>query len=152
MASQSIEDWIQLCYDSEFAQRCGARLSKLFSENLARLQADEKSFQDWVTPEKNVARCLEILGNPEGSSVGWDLTDPDLSDRYFERFAELVDLCSPQGTRASSSTLCGAPGTRSASIGGMVRRDDLPDQSGSGCLRNGAVVGGSGTRHPAIGW
>lgn len=97
MASQSIEDWIQLCYDSEFAQRCGARLSKLFSENLARLQADEKSFQDWVTPEKNVARCLEILGNPEGSSVGGDLTDPDLSDRYFERFAELVDLCLRRG-------------------------------------------------------
>jgi L-2,4-diaminobutyrate decarboxylase len=87
------EDWIQLCYDPRFAQRCGEKLTMLFAEHLERLQTKEKNVQDWVTPGANVALASEffVKSSFNGSETQQSLTD--LSGHCLARFAELVALC-----------------------------------------------------------
>ena len=84
---------MRLCYDPLLSEKCGKKLSELFSEHLRSLQKGEKEVQSWVEPAKNISKATEMLVEREGPSSASFSENSDPEVVCLERFEKLIQAC-----------------------------------------------------------
>ncbi len=93
MDSDSAADLISLCYDPNLAKHCGEKLSLLFTQHLSALQGNRKRFQEWRSPDENVAHAIEQLHTRTVQEVQLDLASgTSKNESIVQQFDALVKL------------------------------------------------------------